>query len=114
MTASHKLHSFFAADDWTINGTLYDIYDERLDPTGYTMEWGLYDFDLVQVLGTADVFITIANAAKGEIVITIPSDKTKTIIPGDYTDALRLTKNQNSGTMWTGPILVKQTRFPGI
>lgn len=114
MTQSHKLHSFFAADDWTINGTLYDVLDERLDPTGYLMEWGLYDFNLVSVLSTADVFITIANAAKGEIVITVPSEKTRTIVAGDYTDALRLTKNQNTGTMWIGPIMVKQARFPAI
>jgi hypothetical protein len=114
MTASHKLHSFHAADDWTINGTLYDVYDDRLDPTGYTMEWGLFDFNLVEVIGTADVTINISNAAAGEIVIVVPSDKTKLIAPGDYSDALRLTKNQNTGTMWTGPILVKQARFPAI
>jgi hypothetical protein len=60
------------------------------------------------------VAITISNAVRGEIVITVPSEKTKNIIPGDYTDALRLTKNQNTGTMWTGPIMIKQTRFPAI
>jgi len=114
MTASHKLHSFFAADDWTINGTLYDIYDDPLNPTGYTIEWGLYDFNLVPVINTGDVIITIADAVNGKIVITVPSEKTQIVVPGDYTDALRLTKNQNTGTMWTGPIMVKKARFPAI
>ena len=111
MTVSHKLHSFHAADDWIINGALYDIYDDPLNPTGYTIEWNLIDWNQEVKVSTAQVAITIADAPSGQIKIIVPSEITQTLEPGEYTDALRLTKGTATGTMWYGQILVKPSLF---
>jgi hypothetical protein len=107
MANTHSQHAFFAGDDWIINGALYDIDDEQLDLAGATIEWELLDSTSAVAIATPAVNITIVDASLGLIKIDVPKAITEPLVPGGYTDALRVTKAGKTGTLWVGPILVK-------
>jgi len=101
-----------AGDAWTIAGTLLDTNGAALDLTSATLEWTLIDMNGNLAIPDDSATITIQTPpTAGLISITVPSAITEGLLPGRYTDALRVTISGNPDTIWTGSILVDADLF---
>jgi len=108
MTTIHELHTFYAGDDWQIDGSLFDVDGNPLDVTGATLEWALLDFTHAVVLDESVAQVEIIDAVNGKITIVVPDGATEGLPAGQYSDVLRVTLRTVTDTMWTGAIIVKR------
>jgi hypothetical protein len=108
MTTMHDLHSFYAGDDWQINGSLFDIDGQPLDITSANIEWALLNFSQEIVLNGSSAQIQIIDAVNGKITILVPNEATAPLVAGEYNDVLRVTIGSITDTMWVGGIVVKK------
>jgi len=106
MTTVHDLHSFYAGDDWQINGSLFDENGDPLDVTNATIDWALRDGALSIV--NVNITLQVLDPVNGKIKIFVPSASTTSIVAGEYSDILRVTIGAITDTMWTGAIFVKE------
>ena len=82
-----------------------------IDLTGATLEWVLVDSGGNPAAIAAEV--TVTNAARGEICLSISGDDTAGLDPGLYNDGLRVTKPGGERQTWHGYIQVDANRFAG-
>jgi len=106
MTTNHSLQTFYAGDDWQINGTLYDVDGNLMDLTGAAIEWALLDAAGNVILD--GMSSTVEVMSTGRIAISVSDGVSDSVAPGQYSDVLRVTISAFTDTMWAGPILVKK------
>jgi hypothetical protein len=108
MTTVHKQESFYAGDQWEIDGRLYDRDHSPLNLTGATIEWFLRDAAGDTVYTQVDATVTVTDAPNGLVNIKLSSLKTAALPIGRYTDVFRVSSGSiPKETLWTGTILVK-------
>ena len=100
-------------DTFTIPGTLQDVDGNALDLSDATVLWTLIDPDGVPALTGDDATISISDQGtnKGQLLITVPASTTTRLLPGIYTDALRVELDEARTTMWLGSVYVDQDPF---
>jgi len=109
MTTLHGDITVRAGDDWTIPGQLLNINGQPLDLTNATLEWVLWGpaGDLAIPSNVVDIDIL----AQSNVNVTVPRGVTRGLVPGYYTDGLRITVGETSDTLWTGPVAVSGDLF---
>jgi hypothetical protein len=107
MTTTHSAISWFAGDDCQIDVTLLDETGAPFDLTGPPeIKWVLLDGNGQHVLDTADVAISIIDAAAGKCSIIIPAAKTSPLPGGRYTDVIRIVIGGVTSTLSVGVVNV--------
>jgi hypothetical protein len=109
MPEHHAPIEVIAGETWDIPGTLLDVNGSPIDLTGATLEWALVDSGGNPVAIAAEV--TVTNAARGAICISIAGNDTAGLDPGYYNDGLRVTMPRGERSTWHGQILVDANRF---
>lgn len=100
----HSIFEFIGGDDWEIQATLLDEYDNPYDLTGATVKWTLADSLGKSVLGEGDSIISVTNALAGICSVVVPAAKTTTVVSGLYHDALRIVIGGITSTLAMGPV----------
>jgi hypothetical protein len=111
MPEHHEPVEVIAGEPWDMPGTLLDPNRAPIDLTGATLEWVLVDSGGNPAAIAAEV--TVTNAARGEICLSISGDDTAGLDPGLYNDGLRVTKPGGERQTWHGYIQVDANRFAG-
>jgi hypothetical protein len=105
-----------AGDDWVIAGQLTQTdLVTPLDLTGAVdVQWMMLGCDgMPAIPSNAATIEIVAPPTGGKVNVKLPSDVTKTLDPGLYTDALRVVMPAKS-TVWTGVISVGANYFDAI
>lgn len=113
MADKHDSEDVYRGDTWEIQGTLLGADNQPLNLAGAVIEWALLSEDHAKVAegSTTAGQIVITNPAGGQCMITIPSATTDDVTPGRYLDQLRVTLAGIITTVWSGPIVVKDSPF---
>jgi len=98
-----------AGDDWAIPAQLFDTQGKPLDLSAATIEWVL--IGPAGDVAIAPSQIEINPVGNGFIDVIVPSEITRGLPPGYYTDALRVTIDEDSTVMWSGPVAVSADPF---
>ena len=109
MPAHHDPIEVIAGESWDIPGFLLDANNAPMDLTGATLEWALVDSGGNPVAIAAEV--TVTNAARGAICISIAGNDTAGLDPGYYNDGLRVTMPRGERSTWQGRIQVDANPF---
>jgi hypothetical protein len=106
----HEPMEFLAGDSWQIYGPLLDNSDAPIPLAGVSISWKLDSVDEQQNFVTLALGdgITIVDAARAAIQVSVPTGMTEGLSPGSYRDALRITLPIGDQlTMWSGFVIVK-------
>ena len=104
-TTDHEDTNFVAGDDWHIGGSLLDRNGDPLDLTNASIAWTLLDPNGAPV--KANAIITVLDPpTAGMVNIKLTAATTGTLLPGRYTEALRITRAGTTSTLQGLSILV--------
>ncbi len=111
MPDHHEPIEVIAGEIWDIPGSLQDANGGPIDLTGAALEWALVDSGGNPVVIAAEV--TVTDAARGAICISISANDTAGLDPGYYSDGLRVTMPSGERRTWQGHIQVDANRLAG-
>jgi len=97
--------NFVAGDDWRIDGTLLDRDGNPLDLTNASIAWTLLDPSGAPVKAKAIITVLDPPTA-GMVNIELTAATTGGLLPGRYTEALRITRAGTTSTFQGLSILV--------
>jgi hypothetical protein len=104
-TTDHDDTNFVAGDDWRIGGTLLDRDGNPLDLTNASIAWTLLDPSGAPV--KANAIITVLDPpTAGMVNIKLTAATTAALVPGRYTEALRITRAGTTSTFQGLSIMV--------
>jgi hypothetical protein len=107
----HPALELMPGDDWVIPFALTDVNGGPLDLTQAAFAWALLDPDGNSVANLVPTITTNSPASNGTGAIAINDAVTTDLLPGRYTDCLRVTITGAVSTVWVGFILVDANPF---
>lgn len=113
MLTMHEDIEMTCGDEWQVVGQLLDESGGPLDLVeAITLNWTLLGPDGARVAGIETASVERMDPATGgKVLITVPTELTRTFRPGRYTNAIRVVIGDAPSTLWRGQILANADPF---